>query len=80
MAGVQLDTRITDWQRVQKQLVQRWQCQGFPNTSGTHRTHPAIFPVQGLVKEGAPVPKHLSSIGGASNDLDQPTWLSSEFS
>lgn len=81
MAGVQLDIGITDWQGVQKQLVKHWQCQGFPNTASMHRTHPCHFPSPGAGdKRVLHVPKLLSSIGGASSDMDQPAWLSSELS
>lgn len=72
VAGVQLDIRITDWRGVQKQLVQPWRCQGFPNTSSTHRTHPAIFPVQGLVTRGC----YMSPSTCQALEVPAVTWTS----
>lgn len=81
MAGVQLDIRITDWRGVQKQLVAVLAMPRLPKHLQHAQNPPCHLPSPGAGgKRVLRVPKHLSSIGGASSDLDQPAWLSSEFS
>lgn len=52
---------------------------GFPNTSSTHRTRPAIFPVRGLVTKVVRgvllVPERLPSVTDASSDAQETAWL-----